>query len=334
MNWNKGYTAKYYAKEVDVATWRDKGVIQILSGSISRSPDRLRESADVACRNFDSDSEKWIRIYLNTKQAGSTANTPIFTGLAVSPEEDIDGNITEYPLQCYSVLQPAEDVLLDRGWYAPADMNGAELVKRLLSVSPAPIEIIGESKRLSKAIVAEDEESNLSMADKILKAIGWRLRILGDGTIQICEPAKAPTARFDAMENDSIEPKINKKRDWFKCPNVFRAIQGDLTAVARDDDPNSILSTVTRGREVWKQESVSSLNSGESIASYARRRLKEEQNVGISVSYDRRYKPNLLVGDIVELNYPRQGIIGNFKITSQSVELGHSARTSEEVVKA
>ena len=334
MQWNKGYTAQFYAAEVDADTWHDKDVIQITSGSISRSTDGLRESADITCRDFSSNTEKWIRVYLNAKQGGNITHTPIFTGLAVSPEESIDGNIKEYPVQCYSVLQPAEDVLLERGWYAPVDINGAELVKRLLSVSPAPVEIVDESKGLTKAIVAENGETNLSMANKILKVIDRQLRILGDGTIQICSQPKEPTAEFDTYNNDSVEPKINKKRDWFKCPNVFRAIQGDMTAIARDDDPNSILSTVTRGREVWKQESVSSLNSGEGISAYASRRLKEEQAVGISISYSRRYRPNLLVGDVVNLNFPKQGIVGNYRITSQSIELSHNARTSEEVSSA
>ena len=331
MQWNKGYTAQFYAAEVDTDTWHDKDVIQIISGSISRGTDGLRESADVTCRNFDANTEKWIRIYLNAKQGGNIVHTPIFTGLAVSPEENIDGNIRDYPVQCYSVLQPAEDVLLERGWYAPVGINGAELVKRLLSVSPAPVKIVDESKGLTKAIVAEDEETNLSMANKILKVIERRLRILGDGTIEICKVATEPSAQFDVYNNDSVEPKVNKKRDWFKCPNVFKAIQGNMTAIARDDDPNSILSTVKRGREVWKQETVSSLNTGEGISAYARRRLKEEQSAGISISYNRRYKPNLLIGDVVRMDFPLQGIVGNYRIKSQSIELSHNARTSEEV---
>lgn len=332
MNWNKGYSASFYATEVDPYTWRDIARIEIISGSVSRSGDNLRESADLLCRDFDSQGEKWVRVYMNTMQAGRASHTPIFTGLAVSPEQNIDGKVIEYPLSCYSVLQPCADVLLDRGWYAPAEINGATMIRRLLSVTPAPVEIVGDSPSLTKAIIAENNESNLSMAVKILNVIGWRMRVKGDGSIQICPKATEPTTSFDSVENDSIEPKVKKTRDWFKCPNVFRAIQGDITAIARDDSPTSPLSTVNRGREVWKQESVSSLNSGEGISGYARRRLKEEQQQGLSISYDRRYYPNLLVDDIVTLNYPKQGIVGNYRITSQSIELGYSAKTSEEVV--
>ena len=332
MNWNKGYSSKYYMTIVDATTWRDVDRINIISGKISRTESGLRESADVKCRNFDPDGEKWVRLYIDATQSGEIAHTPIFTGLAVSPQTDIDGVITEHPLQVYSVLKPAEDIRLLKGWYAPAEINGAEMVRMLLSVTPAPIRIDGISPTLTKAIVAEQNENNLTMADKILQVINWRIRIEGDGTIVLCPKATEASAIFDAAENDSIEPKLTRKRDWFNCPNVYTASQGDLVAAARDDDPNSPLSTVTRGREVHDGDDSPSLNSNEGIAEYARRKLKEAQAVGISYQYKRRYRPDLTVGDKVRLHYPKQNMDGVFLIKSQSIEIGYSAQTDEEVV--
>lgn len=66
---------------------------------------------------------------------------------------------------------------------------------------------------------------------------------------------------------------------------------------------------------------------------YAKRRLKEEQMVSTVVSYDRRFMPGVVSTDVVKLNYPAQGITGNYMITSQTIEIGHGARTSEEVMK-
>ena len=331
MDWSKGYNASYYAAILDPKTWRETGRFEILSGSVSRGTDGLRESADLLCRNFDPESETWIRVYLNARQNGSIEHTPIFTGLAVSPETNIDGNIIEHPLECYSVLQPAQDVLLQKGWYAPADFNGAEMVRRLLAVTPAPVDVRGESPALTRAIIAEKGETNLSMASKILSILDWTLRIRGNGTIEVTPRASASTATFGAAENDLIEPKINRKRDWFSCPNVVRVTQGNMTATARDDRPDSPLSTVTRGREVWKDITSPALNTGEGLAAYARRALKEAQSAGVSVSYDRRFLPELVPGDIVTLHYPRQGIEGDFRIQSQKIELGYSAKTAEEV---
>ena len=332
VDYSKGYSSSYYAERVDPATWRDVGVIRLTGGTIKRETTGKRQSADLNCVRYHIPVEQWIRVYMDVKQDGASAHVPLFTGIAVSPDDDINGRLTLNTLTCFSVLKPAEDVLLARGWYAPAGMSGAELVRRLLSVSPAPIIAEDNSPALAASIVSEDGETHLSMADRILDAIGWRLRIDGDGTIRIMPAAADPVARLDPISNDLLGPKIKITADWYNCPNVFQAIAGDMTGVARDDDPGSPLSTVSRGREVWKKESCT-LSAGESVAEYARRRLRELQRVRQTVSYTRRYLPDVMPGDIVGLNYPEQQLTGNYGVQSQSITLGYGARTAEQIYK-
>ena len=337
MNWNNGFSASYYGTVVDVHSWLDttddgKPLFDIMGGSISRSVTSLRESADIDCRNRRPKGEQWVRIYLNTRQGGSNEHTALFTGLAVSPQREINGNIEDNALECYSVLKPCEDVLLSRGWYAPAGTSGATLVQSLLrATTPAPVIVQGESPRLMSHIVAENEENHLSMADKILNAMGWRLKILGNGTIVICELAREQSAMFDAIENDSIRPQLKVTDDFYFCPNVFRATSGDVSAEARDESPTSPMSIPNRGREVWASEGSVNLSDSESLGDYARRRLKELQQHAMSVEYTRRYNPDVLVTDIVRLNYPKQDVSGLFVVTSQKITLGFGAETSEEV---
>ena len=333
MDWNLGYSAAYYVMKVDKNTWRDIERMEITGGSINRSKDDLRCSASFDCLDYERGTENWIRIYMDARQGDESVHIPLFTGIATSPGEKINGNIVENSVDCYSVLKPAEDVLLDRGWYAPAEISGASLVRQLLSVTPAPVVEDEGAPSLKEAIIAEDGESNLSMIDKILTAINWRILIEGDGTIHITSKAIEPSEDFDALSNDSIELEIDVEQDWFSCPNVFRAVADDLSGVARDDSDRSMLSTVNRGREVWMEESNCDLNDGETIAEYALRRLKEEQKVAMTVKYDRRFNPNIFVTDIVRLHYPKQGLEGLYEVQSQSISLGYGGRTSEEVVK-
>lgn len=332
VDYSKGYSALCYAERVDPSTWRDIGLIKLKGGTIKRETTGKRQSADLACSNYHIDVEQWVRVYMDVEQDGAAAHVPLFTGLAVTPDDDINGTLVSNSLTCFSVLKPAEDVLLPRGWYAPAGMDGAELVRQLLSVSPAPIIVTDGAPALSGSIIAEDDESNLSMADRILAAIGWRLRIDGDGTISIMPPAQDPVARFDPIENDVIESKIRVSADLYSCPNVFMAVAGDVTGIARDDDPDSPLSVQNRGREVWKRESCT-LSADESIAEYAQRRLRESQGVRQTASYTRRYVPDVMPGDIVGLNYPEQGLTGNYGAQSQSITLGSGARTAEKIYK-
>ena len=331
MKWSSGFSASYYAYIIDPASWRETQKIDIISGSINRAGDGLRDSADIECREYAFGKEQYIRVYLDARQNGSSAHVPLFTGLATSPEKDIDGIYETNTLECYSVLKAANDVLLERGFYIPSGLSCAECITDLLSVIPAPVSVSPGAPNICKTIIAEDGETRLSMTEKVLAALGWRMRITGDGTIEICPPASEAAARFDPTEQDVIEPSISVSFDWYECPNVFRAVQDNLYAVARDDDPESFLSTVSRGREIWAEELSCDFNSGESIAEYARRRLKELQSQGITASYDRRYHPDVLVGDLVMLRYPRQGLDGFFEVTSQSIELGHGAKTGEEV---
>ena len=333
MEWNKGFQVSYYAYVIDPESWREKEVLQITGGTIDREEDGLRESANIETVKYEQEEEHWIRVYLDAEQSGAAAHVPVFTGLACSPSMAFDGELYTSTLECFSVLKPANDVLLTRGYYVPSGSNGAKVIKDLLSVTPAPVEIEGEAPDIISAIISEDGETHLSMADKVLKALDWRLRISGDGTITITEKAKDISGSFDALDQDMIEPEVSISKDWYECPNVFRAVQDDVIAVARDDDPESSLSTVNRNREIWEEETSCEFNSGESIAEYAKRRLKELQKVEITASYDRRFMPDIFVGDLIRIKYPKQGLDSIFEITSQKIELGPGGRTSEEVKK-
>lgn len=330
MDWSQGFSASYYGCYIDPVSWRDLERFEILSGSIDRTNEELRQSASVTLTEYEQGLEKWVRIYLDTKQNESGAHIPLFTGLAVTPDKNINGYSTEYTLDCYSVLKPAQDILLQRGWYAPVETSSGLIIKQLLE-GFAPVVVAENSPLLTTAIIAEDNETNLSMVDKILNAINWVLRIDGDGTINVLPKPIETVASFDPYNNDMIEPELTYTHDWFECPNCFRAVSEDLTSVAKDESLTSPLSIPNRGREVWMEEDGVDLADDESIAEYAIRKLKEEQSVATTVSYNRRYDPDINVGDMVNLHYTAQGIDGVFTVVSQSIELGYGARVTEEV---
>ncbi len=332
MDWSKGISATFYAAEIDRNTWRPRERFEIKGGSIKRVNSGLMETADIACKNYDR-GEIWVRIYMIAKQDQSSESIPLFTGLASAPDDDIQGYRIENQVNCSSVLKPCEDVLLPIGWYVASGVKAETVLRELLSVTPAPVVIAEDSPVLMQNIVAESGESHLTMIENILQTINWRLWIGGDGTIHIEPKAKEPSVRFSSLDNDSIEPVLKRSHDWYSCPNVFQAVADDESVIVKDDDPDSPLSTVNRGREIWMQETSCTLSDGESLEAYTRRRLKEEQRVAVTVSYDRRFMPDVRVSDIVTLYYPAQKLNGNYMVTSQSIEIKYGARTSEEVVK-
>lgn len=326
MNWNSDYTARYYAEFVDPVTWRDIERFEIENGSVSRQNTGLRQSASMSVDEFEDFTESLVRIYVDAVQGENIEHVPLFTGYAMNPSVQINGNIRTQDIECYSVLKPAEDILLPRGWYASRGATGSAVIEDLLSVVKAPIEST-VSAQLEHNIVAEDNETRLTMVDKLLNATGSVLTISGDGTVIIQPKSNEIVTTFNPEDNDVIEPTLTIEHDWFDAPNVFRAVMDNVSATERDDSETSELSTVNRGREVWMQEDVAEL-ADETLAQYARRKLKEAQAVGTRISYTRRFDPDIQVEDVVRFNYSQ--VQGSYRITSQKWDLSHSMETSEE----
>lgn len=331
MDWSKGYSSDFYAKEVDPVTWRDIGEIPITGGTVKRTFSGLRQSATLQCSIDLGGIEKWVRVYMDVEQDGGYAHEAIFTGLAATPKHKMWASRATRAPECYSVLKPADDVFLPRGWFALAGQNGGEVIRQLLSVTPAPVDVVDNAPVLSTTIIAEDNETRLTMAEKVLTAMGWHIDITGDGVIHLKPLSAAPVATLDPVTYDVIKPPISITQDLYSAPNVYQAVSGDMVGIARDDREDSPLSVQNRGREVWAGESGVTLAAGETIGEYAQRQLKQAQRVRKEASYDRRYIPQVRVGSVINLHYPAQGLDGLYIVTSQNVRLGFSAQTAENV---
>ena len=342
MNWAKGFSASYYATLVDPETWFDEGLVKITGGSIKKTVSGLRESATVNTTSVDFDNEVWIRIYLIAKQSvgAGSERVPLFTGLGI-PSKSQRGRIIGTTIECFSVLSVIDDVLMPRGWYAPVGTHGVTLIRDLLrQVSKAPVEIAdyvddNNSLRLKASIVAEGGETYLTMIEKILLAINWRLKMGGDGTIEISPMLEEPVIAFDSLSYDIInsDSEISYDYNFKECPNVFRAISNDGFAIARDEKDDSPFSIQNRGREIWNEEQGVVLADKETLSDYAIRRLADLQKISTTIGYSRRFIPGVSPSDLIELNYPAQNLVGLYMVSTQDIELNYGASVSEEVIK-
>lgn len=326
MDWGKGYSASYYLTIVDPASWRDLQIVDIISGSVTKTNESLKESADIELT--ENLGEAWVRVWVDARQKESGGREAIFTGLLQCPETKWDGIRKSYAAECYSVLKAADDVKLQRGWYVLAEQNGAEQAASLLSIGPAPVSYDDGAPLLTDSIIAEDGETHLTMARKILDAMGWRIRISGDGSIRICPEENEERIVLDPQINDIVETAITDKKDLYSCPNVLQVTCGDQTYTAIDEE-----SVQQRGRQIWATESISTLNDGESISDYTWRRLRELQSPARTVKYNRRFIPDIVPGDPVRINFPQQGIDGIYKVDRQQISLGYNATVSEDAVE-
>lgn len=338
MNWTKGISASYFMTLVDPETWLDSTSVKITGGSIKKTVSGLRESATVHSVGFTIEKETWIRIYMIARQGGGSERVPLFTGLAAVPSRNQKGRILSTDLECYSVLSVLDDVLLPRGWYAPVKTNALMLLRELFrAVSKAPVKIdeSDDPPKLEDSIVAEGGETYLTMIERVLLAIEWRMVIMGDGTIRIRPVIEEEVITFDSINYDIIETAsdISIERDSKSCPNVFRAVMNDSYAIAKDENDDSPFSIQNRGREIWYEEQNVILSEKETLSDYAIRRLKDLQSVTTTVSYERRFIPDVYPSDVIVLNYPAQNLTGRYMVSTQDIELNYGASITEEVTE-
>ena len=127
--------------------------------------------------------------------------------------------------------------------------------------------------------------------------------------------------------------------DLYVVPNVVEVVYstsaGCYYARAVNDNPNSPISTVSRGREIVYREMNPSLNGSPTenqTMEYAERLLKEMSTLECTVTYSHGYCP-VRLGDCVRLNYTRSGITGvKAKVISQSIDCGTSCKVTEKAV--
>jgi hypothetical protein len=118
-------------------------------------------------------------------------------------------------------------------------------------------------------------------------------------------------------DNSSIlYPDISMDHDLYGVPNVIEVVYSrdgeHYEAQAVNDDPNSPISTVSRGRRITKRVTdpdVGGIPTKDMIQEYANKLLREWSTLEYTISYSHGYCP-VRLNDCVRTNYARAGING------------------------
>jgi hypothetical protein len=141
-------------------------------------------------------------------------------------------------------------------------------------------------------------------------------------------------------DNSSIlHSDISIDHDMYGIPNVVEVIYSDSNdcyyAKVVNDDPNSPISTVNRGREIVYRVSDPSF-SGEptesQVTEYAEQLLRNLSSLEYTVTYTHGYCP-VRIGDCVRLNYLRAGLVNvKAKVISQTISCESGCPVTEKAV--
>lgn len=335
-------TFEYY--KVDPGTWRDTELLDAVeSCDITRDleADTLGSASLKVKETFP---ETYIRVYLIAKQNGVTEKVPLGTFLAQSPSSSYDGMRSTATVDAYTPLIELKENKPPLGYYMQKNMNiMTEAYTLTRNYARAPIVEAVSEEIIQDDFVANTDDTWMTFLTDFIANAKFYYDLDEMGRIifsPIQETASLqPVWTFDDSNSSILQPELDTDHDIYGIPNVVEVIYSNsnyqLSARAVNDDPNSAVSTVNRGREITERvenPSISGVPTQEMLEEYANRYLKEASTLEYTISYKHGYCP-VRVGDAVRLNYKRAGLTGvKAKVISQRITCGEGCQVSETAV--
>lgn len=335
-------TFEYYI--VDPATWKDmKQITNVTKCSVSRDlgADTLGSATiDIT----ESIGECYIRIYLVAIQNGYKEKFPLGTFMVQTPSTSFNGKLMNVSMDAYTPLLELKEKLPPLGFSVAKGQNIMDMVYNLASENArAPIVKATCDKTVYSDFVANTEDTWLTFLIDLAANANYEFML--DEIGRILFAPKQDTASLQPVwtysdDNSSIlQPELDLDHDMYGVPNAVEIIYSNGSNYFHtkivNDDPNSPISTVNRGREILHREtdpSISGNPTKEELDQYAERLLSNLSTLEYSVSYTHGYCP-VRVGDCVRLNYERAGLTNvKAKVISQSISCASGCQVEERAV--
>ena len=344
VNWAESMqqTFKYYL--VDPGTWKNvKEIKNVKSSSITY--DSGTETLGSATIDIsESIGECYIRIYLVTIQNGITEEHPLGTFLVQTPSSSFDGMIKNISMDAYTPLLEIKENPPPIGYSVLKGENIMDTAYRLVREhARAPVVKTSCDTTLQYDFVANTGDTWISFLIDLIANAKFEFGL--DELSRIIFLPKQDTASLQPVwtytdDNSSIlYPELKMDHDLYGIPNVVEVVysNGDTYYHARvvNDDSNSPISTVSRGREIIHRVTdpeLAGTPTEKQIKEYANQLLRDLSSLEYTLSYTHGYCP-VRVGDCVRLNYERAGVNNvKAKVISQSIKCEPGCPVTEKAV--
>ena len=343
-DWTRSMQQTYEFYIVDPGTWTDKALLtEVVSGSGVRDLDS--ETLGSATFSITEDiGECYLRVYLVTVQDGIRDRTPIGTYLCQTPGRSFDGMVTSIDVDAYTPLIELKEKNPPLGYSVARGRNILDVGSRLVAENlRAPVVAASGSPTLYSNFVADVDENWLEYVKSLLAEAQHEIMLDDYGRVLFAPiqslNALRPKWTFDDGNSSILYPEIQLERDLYGVPNVVEVVYSKddhyLYSKATNKDPNSPVSTVSRGREIMKRISDPDLPgtpTQEILDQYARTQLREVSSLEYTITYTHGYCP-VTVGDCVRLNYERAGLMDvKAKIVRQNIKFEPGCPVEETAV--
>lgn len=334
---------EYYV--VDPGTWKDKYKLDNVKSSTIQRDSEANTLGSATIDVTELVGECYIRIYLVTIQNGVTEKHPLGTFIAQSPSSSFNGRVRTASLDAYTPLIELKENPPPIGYFTPKGQNIMKVVCQLTNDHlRAPVVDAEKDDTLHYDFVADTNDNWLTYISALMANAKYTFALDELGRV-LFEPVQdtaslQPVWTYNDDNSSILYPSLTLTHDLYDIPNVVEVIHstGSDMQYARvvNDDPNSPISTVNRGREILRRitnpDMVGSDPTKHEIDEYAIRALTELSTVEYTVTYSHGYCP-VRIGDCVRLNYDKAGLTDiKAKVISQSIKCEPGCPVQEKAV--
>lgn len=343
-DWSKSMQQTFEYCIVDPLTWKDMRKLDTVK---SCSIDWDAETDTLGSATIDTTEtlgECYIRVYLITIQNGVREKHPLGTFMVQTPSTSFDGKVRTVTMDAYTPLIELKEKQPPYGYALLKDTNIMEKAYQLTSENArAPVVRTASTDTLSYNFVSETDDTWITFLKDLIANAKYSFSLDELGRILFAPDQDTaslqPITTFDDSNSSILYPDITMNHDLYGLPNVVEVIYSNgsdsLYARVVNDDENSPISTVNRGREIVYREtnpSISGTPNEAYIQDYAKRLLKALSSIEYTISYSHAYC-GIRLGDCVRLNYKRAGITNvKAKIINQSIKCEPGCPVKEKAV--
>lgn len=335
-------TFEYYI--VDPKTWKDIELIDTVKSSTIQRDAEAETLGSATIDMTESVGESYIRIYLITIQNGLRERHPLGTFLVQTPSLNFNGRLQNISVDAYTPLIELKESPPPLGYSILKNSNVMDFAYRLARErARAPVVKTECNTLLGMNFTASTDDTWLTFLSDLIANAKYNFALDEMGRILLSPyqdtASLQPVWTYNDDNSSILYPEISVDRDLYGIPNVVEVIHsngaGYYFVRAVNDDPNSVTSTVSRGREIIHRVNNPDLvgkPTESQVKDYANQLLRELSVLEYTVTYTHAYCP-VRLGDCVRLNYERAGITNiKAKVISQTIKCEPGCPVTEKAV--
>ena len=335
-------TFEYYI--VDPKTWKDIELIDTVKSSTIQRDAEAETLGSATIDMTESVGESYIRIYLITIQNGLRERHPLGTFLVQTPSLNFNGRLQNISVDAYTPLIELKESPPPLGYSILKNSNVMDFAYRLARErARAPVVKTECNTLLGMNFTASTDDTWLTFLSDLIANAKYNFALDEMGRILLSPyqdtASLQPVWTYNDDNSSILYPEISVDRDLYGIPNVVEVIHsngaGYYFVRAVNDDPNSVTSTISRGREIIHRVNNPDLvgkPTESQVKDYANQLLRELSVLEYTVTYTHGYCP-VRLGDCVRLNYARAGITNiKAKVISQTIKCEPGCPVTEKAV--